>query len=91
MSAENAWQGIPRNEVPWFPTVNAETCTGCGECFNFCSHGVYARDEAHSKSVVNNPFACVVGCSTCAGMCASGAISFPPLTMLKELTANRKQ
>jgi ferredoxin len=26
-----------------------------------------------------------VGCSTCAGLCKEGAISFPPLTILKNL------
>ncbi len=87
MNEKNTWQGIPRNEVPWFPTVDAETCTSCGECYRFCGHGVYAWDDANDKPIVRSPYSCVVGCSSCASGCASGAISFPPLTMLKELKA----
>jgi hypothetical protein len=22
------WHGIPREEIPWYPTVHAETCIG---------------------------------------------------------------
>ncbi len=26
------WHGIPRKELPWFPTVDADTCIGCELC-----------------------------------------------------------
>jgi len=70
--------------------VETEKCTGCRECYGFCGHGVYGWDDAKDKTVVRQPFECVVGCSTCAGMCAAGAISFPPLSMLKALKASRQ-
>jgi NAD-dependent dihydropyrimidine dehydrogenase PreA subunit len=85
MSTENTWQGIPREDIPWYPTVDATTCTGCRECYEFCSHGVYRWDEKNDKTLVSHPYECVVGCSSCAGVCSSGAITFPPLTMLREL------
>jgi NAD-dependent dihydropyrimidine dehydrogenase PreA subunit len=91
MSTDNTWQGIPRNEIPWHPTVDTTRCTGCRECYNFCSHGVYGWDGSNDTSVVQNPFHCVVGCSSCAGRCAAEAISFPPLTILREIQAKYKQ
>jgi|GEM_PF-3253584 len=24
--------GIPRDLIPWSPTINADRCIGCGEC-----------------------------------------------------------
>lgn len=27
-----AWHGIPREEIPWLPTVDPETCIGCQLC-----------------------------------------------------------
>jgi NAD-dependent dihydropyrimidine dehydrogenase PreA subunit len=90
MSADAMWEGIPRRDIPWFPMVDTEKCTGCRECYGFCSHGVYGWDDVNDKTVVRQPYECVVGCSTCGGMCAAGAISFPPLAMLKELKANRR-
>jgi ferredoxin len=26
------WNGIPREEVPWYPTIDPEKCTSCGIC-----------------------------------------------------------
>lgn len=71
------WRGIPREEIPWFPTVDAATCIGCKECLNFCKNNVLVFDEAASKSVVQNPYNCVVECRTCARICPVDAISFP--------------
>jgi len=85
VSKYGKWQSIPRERVPWYPTVDAGKCIGCKVCFEFCSHGVYRWDEAQNKTVVVEPFQCVVGCSTCAGMCKEKAISFPLLTVLQNL------
>ncbi|MCE5342733.1 MAG: 4Fe-4S binding protein, partial [Eubacteriales bacterium] len=35
----------PRAEILWNPTVDAEKCVGCGVCFTFCPHGVYAMRD----------------------------------------------
>ncbi|MCR4426016.1 MAG: ferredoxin family protein [Firmicutes bacterium] len=70
--------------MPWYPTVDAEKCSGCRSCFEFCSHGTYGWDEDAGKPVVKNAFSCVVGCSSCAARCPSEAISFPPLSILKQ-------
>ncbi|NPV70227.1 MAG: ferredoxin family protein [Firmicutes bacterium] len=39
------------------------------------------RDQ---KLVVANPHNCVVGCSNCAPRCPVEAITFPPLSVLKQ-------
>jgi len=65
---------IPREEIPWFPTIVAEKCTGCGTCVEFCVHDVY---ELAGKASVRNPYNCVVGCTGCLSKCPEGAISFP--------------
>ncbi len=72
---------IPREKIPWYPTVHVEKCTGCGACVEFCPHGVYRHS---SKVEVVNPFNCVVGCSGCVSQCPEGAISFPRLLDLRE-------
>lgn len=71
------WRGIPREEVPWFPAIDAERCTGCQTCTAFCQNDVLEFDEKTVKVRVARPFNCVVECSTCARLCPSGAISFP--------------
>ena len=77
------WQGISREEVPWFPTIIEDLCDGCKICLNFCSFGVYEYDEKTNKVKVANPFNCQVGCSSCALKCKPTAISFPPLVILE--------
>ncbi|MEA4882831.1 MAG: 4Fe-4S dicluster domain-containing protein [Clostridia bacterium] len=75
---------MSRNEIPWYPAVDAEKCSGCRSCYDFCSHATYIWDEDAQRPVVKNPFNCVVGCSTCAAQCPSQAIAFPPLSILKQ-------
>jgi NAD-dependent dihydropyrimidine dehydrogenase PreA subunit len=77
------WQGIPREEVPWFPTIMEELCDGCRICLNFCPFGVFGYDEKTNKVKVSNPFYCEVGCSICAAKCKPKAILFPPLRILE--------
>ncbi|MGE5558312.1 MAG: ferredoxin family protein [Bacillota bacterium] len=81
---------IPREEIPWFPTVDKDKCTGCQTCFNFCSHKTYAWDDKGNVAVVANPFNCVVGCTGCESQCPTGAISFPNLDVLKEVREKYK-
>jgi CDP-4-dehydro-6-deoxyglucose reductase len=83
MGSFGTWKGVPREQIPWHPTVDEEKCIGCRKCCEFCSHKVYSWDESTDRPVVAQPFQCVVGCSNCTYQCEQGAISFPPLTMLK--------
>ena len=75
MAKEELWHGIPRKDIPWHPTVDADTCIGCTLCFATCGRSVY--DMQGNKAVVVNPLNCMVGCSTCGTVCPVQAISFP--------------
>lgn len=73
------WHGIDRKEIPWLPVVDAGKCIGCELCYVACGREVYGLtpDKFH-KAVVERPYNCMVGCSTCAVVCPTLAISFPP-------------
>lgn len=82
------WQGIPREQIPWFPNIDADLCNGCGLCLKLCSpHALIATDK--NKVQVGDPFKCVVGCSSCATICKPKAITFPPRAMLKTFQRRR--
>jgi len=85
MGGFGTWRGVPREQVPWYPMLDSGKCQGCKECFSFCRQGVYAWDAENDKTLVAEPYRCVVGCSTCASLCKEEAISFPPLTILKNI------
>lgn len=74
--------GYPREKVDWYPTVDRAKCVKCGMCMN-CGKKVYEWTE--KGGVVVNPYACVVGCMSCANLCLGNAISFPDLGALREL------
>lgn len=74
------WRGYPREHIPWFPTVDADRCNGCALCWRLCAS--HALVPVEGKAVVEDPFRCVVGCSSCANVCRPGAITFPPRSML---------
>ena len=72
------WHGVPREDIPWFPTVDSEKCIGCQLCFVTCGREVYEVGPAPDfESSVTRPYNCMVGCSTCAVVCPSDAIGFP--------------
>jgi NAD-dependent dihydropyrimidine dehydrogenase PreA subunit len=71
---------IPREKIPWYPTIDETLCTNCGKCIEFCKHEVYALDGIQTKVVT--PYNCVVGCSGCEPECASKAIRFPDMQEL---------
>lgn len=77
------WHGIPREEIPWYPTVDEKKCIGCGLCFVTCGRNVY--EIVVGKSKVVNPYNCLVGCTTCETVCPVGAISFPPKEMIQKI------
>jgi NAD-dependent dihydropyrimidine dehydrogenase PreA subunit len=65
--------------MPWFPTVDAGKCIGCELCYVTCGREVYeTKADKFHKAVVERPYNCMVGCSTCAVVCPTQAISFPP-------------
>ena len=72
-----------REEIPWYPSVDFEQCTGCQNCYEFCSHGVYEWNQAENRPIVAHPYECIVGCTGCYPQCPSEAIHFPPLSILK--------
>jgi NAD-dependent dihydropyrimidine dehydrogenase PreA subunit len=74
---ESEHTNIPRQEIPWFPTIDEGLCTNCGICVEFCAKGVYLFDDVHTR--VTAPFNCVVGCSGCESLCSPGAIRFPDM------------
>lgn len=75
---------VPREQIPWHPSIDEDACIGCRLCFEFCKHGTYSWCEHTGKPKVTSPESCVVGCSTCAAQCPTEAISFPPLSILRQ-------
>ena len=90
--SEQFYMGIPREQIPWFPTIDEEKCSNCGECLEFCSNDVF--EEGETSTIVANPYNCVVGCTGCKKICDSDAISFPSndelISWLKELREKRQ-
>jgi NAD-dependent dihydropyrimidine dehydrogenase PreA subunit len=74
---------VPREKIPWFPTINYDACIHDRECVDFCKNNVFDYNEALGVPEVNRPDNCVVGCDACAKICPSEAISFPPLEEFK--------
>jgi len=72
-------------DLEWGPAVDADACTGCGACIDFCHHDVYRWAADGSTVEVVHKTHCVPGCSHCATLCASEAISFPTLEEIKRL------
>lgn len=83
--ASLSYLGIPREAIAWAPSIDAETCIGCGECLSECPNGVFGADEAEGKVRVAAPDSCVVLCDKCAAFCAVGAITFPDKEKTKAL------
>ncbi len=88
MATSEFWHGIPRADIPWYPTVDRETCIGCTLCYTTCGRGVYTMQD--NRAVVANPLNCMVGCSTCATVCPVQAISFPDRDLVWKLEREHK-
>jgi NAD-dependent dihydropyrimidine dehydrogenase PreA subunit len=85
---KKTWHGIARDEVPWFPTVDAEACIGCQLCYVTCGRAVYEMREAVAVPVA--AMECMVGCSTCGNVCPTSAISFPNLDVVWKLEREKQ-
>ena len=79
------WRGIPRERIPWFPTLYEDLCDDCGKCVFFCPEKVFAFTEDAQSVYVASPLKCQVGCAECARICPPTAIAFPPRTVLQAL------
>ena len=86
----NAWHGIPRDQIDWHPTLVAERCVGCGICATSCNKGVYAFDYEANKPVVVAPQSCMVGCTTCATICPEDALEFPSQGYVRQIIKKNK-
>ena len=78
--SQATWHGVPRQDIPWYPTVDADACIGCELCFVTCGREVYdidISDEGGRKATAARSLNCMVGCSTCAVVCPTQAITFP--------------
>lgn len=89
--SSQVWHEIPRKEIPWFPTISADKCIGCELCYLSCGRFVFKiEDDKHHKAVVELPYNCMVGCSTCATICPTEAISFPNRGLIWKLEKEHK-
>lgn len=82
---EQNWHGIPRDKIPWYPTINYEKCVSCGKCIDYCTLGTYEFKEEEKKPIVANPNNCVVLCSGCDSICPTGAINHPSKKQTQEI------
>lgn len=84
------WHNILREEIKWYPIVDADLCMGCGICVLGCGPKVYKFNFEEKKAIVVAPFKCKVGCVTCANTCPAYAISFPSLSYLHKIIKTKK-
>ncbi len=84
---EPTWHGIPRDKIPWHPTIDYRKCVSCGKCAEYCTLGTYELKEAKGKKkpVVSNPNNCIVLCSGCDSICPAGAITHPSKKQTQEI------
>ena len=76
---KEVYKGIPREKIPWYPTIDYVKCVSCGKCVDYCKLGAYSFEENGEKKrpVVKNPYNCVILCEGCQDICSSEAISHP--------------
>ena len=76
--SEDTFMGVPRDKIDWKPTIDYTKCNYCMECFKFCPHNVFKKQEDEEiKLIVANPTNCVVFCRACGKTCGLDALSFP--------------
>jgi len=84
---KQTWHGIPRNKIPWHPTIDYNKCKNCGKCVEYCTLGTYElkQEKGKKKPIVSNPNNCVVLCSGCDSICPQGAITHPSKKLTQEI------
>ncbi|OPY91742.1 MAG: NADH-plastoquinone oxidoreductase subunit [Syntrophaceae bacterium PtaU1.Bin231] len=92
---ERTYMGIPREQIPWAPRIDADKCVGCGECLDVCPNGVFVMNEEAERMEIADPNNCVVLCDKCAEFCPVEAITFPDKEetkqLLKRMVSDRNQ
>ena len=90
---EQTFQGVPRNKIPWHPTINYEKCIACGKCVDFCHNSVFEFEEIDGKkrTVVKKPYNCVVFCRGCEDICLVKAITYPSEKATQKLIQKLKK
>ncbi|MFW6117770.1 MAG: 4Fe-4S dicluster domain-containing protein [Thermoproteota archaeon] len=90
---EKTYKGIPRNKIPWYPTIDREKCISCGNCVDFCHKGVqeFVEEQGEEEVVVKKPYNCVVSCTGCEDQCPVEAITFPSKEETQKLIEKKKQ
>jgi len=84
------WEGLPREQIPWFPTVSEALCDGCAKCIEVCPKEVFERTNTGKVAVVE-PFLCIVGCCFCKSACEPQAILMPQKEMLDAYRHGQRQ
>lgn len=65
-----------QSDPAWYPVIEYDRCTSCGQCHEFCLFGVYSKTD-EGRVVVSNPTRCKNNCPACARICPETAIIFP--------------
>ena len=87
---DDNYLGIPRVEIPWYPSIDQKQCNSCKTCVEYCKLGTYSYSKKDGRVYVANPFNCVVGCIGCEDKCPEGAISFPSTEVIDKIRKKYK-
>jgi NAD-dependent dihydropyrimidine dehydrogenase PreA subunit len=85
LEPDKEYLGIPREEIPWYPSIDDKKCDACGTCVEFCKLGTFSYSSDEEEVKVSNPYNCVVGCIGCEDKCPNDAISFPSTEVIDKV------